>query len=455
MQPPNVQRIAIIKSTADAVDPALDAPAFHRLKRLEAAGLITLSIVPLDHPQGIEPQLHSYNAILTRPKWGGVLTDEHFRRASQGQKIPIATLSISTSKIQAPVAEKSGRVKILSAKYGNIDSTAELAIWMAITLRRRLQAFSVEMPFGYWNSGRQICGGLKGISWSIIGAGKLGSRVLARLPGLGIARIFVWHDSATKPKFKQLLTNADLEVVDGMDSGIVWTEGAWMARVRGNPGFGIDGISVGPKTTEVHFDKRLPHVVSNGDVISAVLGIDPPPVNANTATNRTRRSNRHRINSRLLSRMKPSAVLLNLGRAEVLAPDVYRKIYPQLQLCAGLGADVLEEGLEDRKWHSRGWSGESDRLWEAAAASALSTAQQAWATVAKRLPKEEATPLFGARITTEHPLPRFPGEPGNIILTPHVGGATPESEHMIAEEVVRAWVRELGLESKYLELQHG
>jgi phosphoglycerate dehydrogenase-like enzyme len=363
-----------------------------------------------------------YDALVMRPKWGGKLDIGNFNigdfHGAWNQKFQIATFSVSESKIQLKKMVDEGKVNVIAARYGNLDSTAELAIWLAITLQRKLHLLCMGLSNMHWkneNVGGDIrnidC--LKGKTWAIIGMGRLGSRVLARLPGLGISQVRVYHDGHgdVNEKFETFMKNAfpNWEKQNGMTN---------KATVEGNPGYDEKGNSIADRQlVEVEVSTDLEEVVKNVDVICLTLPL----------IHEGKRRTVGLITKKHIEMLKENAIFVNVARAEILNRDIYENLFTEdskgnfslkSNKSFSFGSDVLAEDIENDPYRED-HNFLTHRVWAAFSASMLGVASGA-VSIGR-----------------------------GVLLTPHIGGATCGAEVAVAEEVIGKLLDNFGIREKY------
>ena len=390
------------------------------------------------------PNLRQYDALIMRPKWGGTLTAKHMEGVDNN--LCVATLSVGRSHIFQPTNESNEskeNIDLIKADYGNLDATAELAIWMAITLRRKLHLHCMSVTHGGWDNKHILIkdgGGLKGGKWAILGTGALASRILARLPGLGVSKVKAWYhnDKEIEKKFEAFVNKAHLA-----NHTITRTK----AVADGNPGYDTKGKPCATKL-KIHIEasSNLNEVIQDVDVVCMALSDKAHDI----------------IKLEHMKILKDQAVFINLGRAEAIHKEVYAGILPAVKnhtfatalqefslesnsKVIAFGSDVLTASIEKQGFQVDSIR-ETHKVWNAFSSSmchvALLTTQNNPAHPAyPEYPKYELSSSETSSISSS-PFP-------NVLLTPHLGGATPESEKMIAEEVLEKLLEKLGIYEKY------
>lgn len=397
----------------------------------------------LNASEGI-PNLYKYDALIMRPKWGGILRDESFNidefEGAWNSKFQIATFSVSDSKIQLTGANAK-KADVTKADYGNLDSTAELAIWMAMTLRRKLHLHCMSLSQGCWQNESISKGlGLKRTRWAILGMGNLGSRVLARLPGLGVSEIKVFYDKpdTLRKKGKAFINNADPEWMSDD-----WKKQGWENQestyeriyVCGNPGYDRNGTIAADRQVSIEISTDIFSVISNVDVVCLSLPY----------TREGNRSTEGFIKKEHLEKLNESTVFINVSRAEIISKDAYESLFDEASngemklnpnKC-GFGSDVIAEHCENKPY-TKDNKYQTHRIWAAFSSSMFNIALLS-----------SANPSSMSSSCITHLSCGASPPIQNVILTPHIGGATVESEEAIADEVIVKLLENLGIHEKY------
>jgi len=133
------------------------------------------------------------------------ITDFVMRRASKLKMI--SRVGIGLDSVDLLAAERRG-IKVSYTPDGPAPAVAEMTIGLLITLLRSVQLSNLEMHKGKWNRyfGKRIANSTIGI----IGLGRIGTRVLNRLPVFGTPKLLV-NDIAPDPNLDRLFK---LEWVD-------------------------------------------------------------------------------------------------------------------------------------------------------------------------------------------------------------------------------------------------
>ena len=230
----------------------------------------------------------------------------------------IGCFCIGVNQVDLKSATEHG-VAVFNAPYSNTRSVAELVIGAAIMLIRRIPDKSKAAHDGVWMKESKGSYELRGKTMGIIGYGNIGTQVSVLAEAMGMKVIF--YDIVTRLP----LGNAEAK-------------------------------------------KTLEELVSESDIITLHV-----PDTAQT---------RMLINARIISHIKPGAILLNYARGEVVDLDALAVALKAGKL-TGAGVDVYP--LEPEK--------------------------------------------NGDKFTTA--LQHLP----NVLLTPHIGGSTEEAQENIGEDV--------------------
>lgn len=402
------------------------------IRRLEKLGKSQIEFLPLYGQATTRRDLHLFDAVIIRPAWGGEINDESFSGLVESDKseVVVGTLSASVSRVKLSAKSIKDRVKVFYSEWGNSDATAEMAIWMAITLRRRLHIACMEMSLGHWSRPTGVNGSLQKCTWLIVGPGKIASRVMARLPGMGISRVLVWDDKLDRARFSEFLERANY-MVPIKDRNTSTFE----ASVPGN---------TPACDCKVFATSNLKTVLRQADVVS----LHVPAIKSRNGRTGTIEF----FSEDYLTQMRRDAVLINVARAEVVHPNVHKQLFPDFQFKpAGFGSDVLEEYIEDVKAYKNSYEtadgeklGESKNIWAAFVSSMQNAGRRASKSSKAmcRVNFTNAMPFAAADVPDNEVLP-------NVFLSPHLAGATPDAEEAVADEVVSKIVDRLELRDAY------
>jgi phosphoglycerate dehydrogenase-like enzyme len=204
----------------------------------------------------------------------------------------VARAGVGLDNIDLPAADELG-VVVVAALGANATSVAEHSVALALAVARHVVPLDSSVRRGSWERrpGKELAGG----TWGLLSAGAT-ARATARLArGLGMR--VVAHDPHLDP---------DLPVLREL------------------------GIRLLP----------LDEVVAGSDVLSVHL-----PSTAQT---------RHLVDARLISLMRPDAILVNVGRGEVVDEEALADALDRGHLY-GVGLDVREEEPpRDSRLHTMG-----------------------------------------------------------------------------------------------------
>jgi phosphoglycerate dehydrogenase-like enzyme len=393
-----------------------------------------------------ELDLSEYDAVLTRPKWLGSLRECRPNISTNLQysdKFQVATLSVSDSKISEYIKNDRDRYNIITSKYGNIDSTAELAVYMAIDLRRRLNFHAMNVARGGWSGGdiTKDSFGLKGSKWAIIGIGNLGSRILARLPGMGVESVKAHYrgdhyrgDDKNKAIdfVKRAFPNPDKRFPDLPNGTLIYK-----TEIDGNPGYDTNGKPISDKL-EFHIEvsNDLGYVIDGSDVVVLAL----PYIQGEYGTAGF-------INMSTMRKLKKHAVFINVARAEIIDKEVYEAFFPcdnsgeyyfAIRDGCGFASDVLQEDIEckDPDNSKEDVDFQTYRLRRVHKKLMLMSEmsdEDEWKKLCWRDTKQDGAELSYPR----------------LLLTPHIGSGTAESNDAVAREVLERLLAHFGIREKY------
>lgn len=192
----------------------------------------------------------------------------------------IARAGVGLDNIDVAAADDLG-VVVVAALGANASSVAEHSLSLALAVARHVVPLDAEVRSGSWRRqpGRELCGG----TWGLLSAGST-ARATAKLArGLGMSVIaYDPHVDPTQSEIRDL------------------------------------GIRLLP----------LDEVVSTADVISVHLPSTP--------------ETHHMLDERLIARLRPDAILVNVGRGEVVDEEALADALERGHLY-GAGLDVREE----------------------------------------------------------------------------------------------------------------
>lgn len=192
----------------------------------------------------------------------------------------VARAGVGLDNIDIPAADDLG-VVVVAALGANATSVAEHSLGLALAVARHVVTLDAQVRGGGWSRtpGKELSGG----TWGLLSAGAT-ARATARLArGLGMS--VVAYDPHIDPSLPEL---TEL------------------------------GIQLMP----------LEDVAAASDVLSVHLPSTP--------------TTRHMVDARLISLMRPDAILVNVGRGEVVDEEALAEALDDGQLL-GAGLDVREE----------------------------------------------------------------------------------------------------------------
>ncbi|NLM07222.1 MAG: hydroxyacid dehydrogenase [Tissierellia bacterium] len=197
-----------------------------------------------------------------------------------GEKLKVIGMAgIGLNHIDVKYAESKG-IKVFNVPDGSTNSVAELALGMMLTTMRRITEANNYVKAGHWDKTAFVGRQIRRKTVGIVSMGKIGYRVAELVKALG-AHIIV-YDPYLKPEVARSL-NAEIASLDIL--------------------------------------------FQNADIISVHTPLTPETY--------------HMIGRKLLSQMKPSSYIFNLGRGGIIDEDA---LYDALKnkTIAGAGVDVLE-----------------------------------------------------------------------------------------------------------------
>lgn len=189
----------------------------------------------------------------------------------------IARAGIGLDNVDVPAATAAG-VMVVNAPTSNITSVAELAIGLMLSIARNIAAASAALKSGTWAKSRYGGFELDGKTVGIIGLGRIGSLVAARLRAFGV-ELIAYDPFATAEHAAGLgvrLASLD-EVLEASDyltihlpktaetTGIIGTE----ALTKVKPGVRIINTSRGGLVDEA----ALAQALADGRVAAAALDV--------------------------------------------------------------------------------------------------------------------------------------------------------------------------------------
>ena len=236
----------------------------------------------------------------------------------------VGCFCIGTNQVQLGAATRAG-IPVFNAPYSNTRSVAELVLAEAILLLRGVPEKTRQMHDGNWQKSARASFEVRGKTLGVIGYGNIGSQLGVLAESLGMRVVF--HDVVKK------LNLGNARQVDGLED-----------------------------------------LLDISDVVTLHVPATP--------------ATRNMIDAVALSRLKPTAVLINASRGNVIDLDALAERLRDGQLL-GAAVDVFPEE-----------------------------------------PKANG-PTF------DSPLRGL----GNVILTPHIGGSTLEAQANIGQEVAEKLVR--------------
>lgn len=403
--------------------------AYKVLRQLDFASQVELSSLAsgLELGSGSAEMLRGCGGVICRPTDPVRLLPEHLALVSR----PFWIATLSTGDDAFRECKKIAGVQILRSKSGNAGGTAEMALLHAVALTRRVPLAQANLRHGEFRR-RGVDGAtrLMGKTWMTFGSGAQVRCLLPRLLPLGVSRFVVWNDRMTRAKFDQVLEDIPRDHV----GTIIEQDGDLVAELRWTCGSGREEKATIMGTLS---DSRL----GLADIVS--LHVDAVPRDEVSGRGATEGL----INTRFLDRLKPSTVLINVSRGELLAGiDAEREIIERLrdQRLGGYGTDVLFRDIEA--------SGDvfQSPLWLHFYRESLGWSR----SHLDKLARDEDRRRFGLEPSDlSGALASFKVHTGlNLSLTPHIGGVTDTDFNGVAIEVVKELLVKLGVSLERVSL---
>lgn len=314
-------RIAII---ADVSGPV--ASAIEDLERMDLEGEIELEpMIGLGDELALDA-LDGFDAVITRPG-APELSPEHLTKVNT--PFFVATLSVGRSHLEKIQAMND--VEIIAPVGTNAEGTAALALIFSDLLVRPVQIGCEQMKAGLYDrrpfdESRRT----DGLEWLVMGAGNVVQSMIWGIVGRNPKQVTVWNRSMTPDRFTQLIS----DVPSGCRDAHV--------NVASNK---LSTTMLGKK------DRAIPFVVEHGEFrgqatsIEAIGNADVVSLNIDC--------NKHTAGvcgRDFIHRMKPGAILINVGRGELVDEQAVVEALKEGQL-GGYGADVVYQQAENNRHH--------------------------------------------------------------------------------------------------------
>jgi D-3-phosphoglycerate dehydrogenase len=137
--------------------------------------------ITLDERLGLSPEalracIGGYDAIITR---SGTTVDRALLEAAPQLKL-VARAGVGIDNVDVEAASERG-VIVVNAPFGNTNSAAEHTLALLLSACRHVPAACASLKAGEWKRARFTGVELKGKTVGVIGLGKVGGRVAARL----------------------------------------------------------------------------------------------------------------------------------------------------------------------------------------------------------------------------------------------------------------------------------
>jgi len=356
-------------------------PAIERLIELHEQGEVHIgpNILPEVIPD-FPPELSERcRALICRPTWGGEITQDLVDRLRvPGRPFVIATLSAGRSHIKVEPEDTT----IIDGGDGNTRQTAELTIFLAICLLRRVWLPILNMGFGVYERPESAqTRSLVDLTWTVLGPGKIGTSVLAAASALGVSRLRAYHPDMDEAKVVEIRRKHQ-----HVPDAVLWTH-------------------------------DLGEAVADADVVTIHVPLDE--------------SSRGMINQEVLAEMRDSTVLVNVARHELVDQGALVEALAHNRL-GGYAADVLPK---DAERHGANPHTPDVPLWK----------QACWSLVSSIGRCTHNGSLFKDASLADSFLPTYSTGEKNVILTPHIAGSTYDAECAVAEKVIADLLVELGI----------
>ncbi len=327
----------------------------------------------------------------------------------------IATLSASVSHIDQSLLSRDD-ITVLRSHGGNASATAELTVLLAAVALRRLTRPMTNMGFAVFSPpSAHECESLVGKLWTVLGPGRVSCEVARRLGGLGVIQtIAYYHRDDLEAKRLQLIRDTALSLEQVVvEPQLPEDENELrevMATYRSN---GVDLVLTGD----------FYGALSAADIVSLHVPLADDTIGL--------------IDAAALAQMKSTALLINMARHEVVI---------EADLClalsnddiAGYAADVLPTPAERR---SANPFQPSVPIWR----------RKCWALLSGL--EKTTHPNLRGHLTVDLSAAlgllsdgSSPTGCTNVLITPHLGGATRGADELVATEVMQDLYRALNID---------
>jgi D-3-phosphoglycerate dehydrogenase len=164
-------------------------------------------------PDELRALVPAYDALVVR---SGVKVDAPLIEAGTRLAV-IGRAGVGVDNIDVAAATRAG-ITVVNAPTGNTVSAAELTIGLLFALARRLAAADASMRRGEWARSKLTGFELDGRTFGIVGFGKIGQAIAARVRGLGMRVVasdpFLTADGAARAGVELLELPALLATAD-------------------------------------------------------------------------------------------------------------------------------------------------------------------------------------------------------------------------------------------------
>lgn len=352
------------------------------LRNLAFHQKIILTTLPANTPVILPDHLDGANAIILKPT-ATRLNESSLSKAKQ----PFAIGTVSAGVEHLSFLQGNHNVSIFNSPGGNYNGTSDLTLSLAKELIRPIRRGAQDMASGIFDpSPFTHSSTLRDKRWLIVGSGHIPASLIHRLSVEGLSKITVINRQVdnVKQKIDQLFKLFPQSSKPDLDE-IARTGQTFMETTNA-------------RKTQFQFLQmdfsdisQLVSAVSDEDVVSINLGVNP--------------SQRPLFNKDIFCSMRKSPILVNAGRASLIEGcDVVNAL--ERKQISGYGTDVINTAAELH--HS------IDR-------------DPVWTRFHEDRNKSEQDRL-------------------NIMITPHIGGATYEDQKLSFEVVINKILGFLGLQ---------
>jgi phosphoglycerate dehydrogenase-like enzyme len=417
-----------------------DSPGWRLLRSLHDREVVEIADPFATEKPDAVPQIlrGRCDALLCRPLWTyetSVVNDviDVIRRKGSPRPFVIGTLSAGRAHVKT--ARDDERIQVIASDGGNADQTAELTVYMAISLKRRVHPHVLRMAIGGAKREESVsCTSLRDQTWTIMGRGNVAQAVVRRAMALGLRRIVMWNHQMSRG----LLAEAMSEI-----STITW-----LSNSNLKPCAVIGASDSGPACV-IEGTIDLNYALREGDVISVHV----------TLADETRSLISGGTGKHPLNGVKPGAVLINMARAEIVDEEHVLEMLASGKL-AGFATDVLPGDVEGQQGRTRHKPSES-LVWSAycwlcmSAMDAVNVEGTSLAHVKDYRAMICGTKRGQRNEFREELFERLARSGGSLLVLPHLGGWTRDAEADIEVEVIGKVLEALDLPAEARKIYSG